>query len=138
MIDNAAGDGELASVQEAFDELFFQDGGAKIARYFLEDAELWWPGEPAIVGSEAIGAVMDAFAGSFEIIDLERHPSLIEVSGSLAVVMRTFRETRRVRETGIVERIHGRSVLVWRRSPASEWRCARLMTGRYGPDETVT
>jgi len=138
VIDQAARQAELVAVQGAFDELFFRDGGAELARYFLDDAEMWWPGEPPIVGSEAIGAALDEFAGVFEIIDLERHPDLIEASGSLGVVMRTFSETRRVRETGILERIHGRSALVWRRSTAGEWRCARLMTGRYAPDETMT
>ena len=138
MNDEAVHRAELVAVQGAFDELFFRDGGAEIARYFLDDAEIWWPGEPPIVGSEAIGTVMGEFAGAFEIIDLERHPDLIEVSGSLGVVLRTFRETRRVRKTGVVERIHGRSALVWRRSPEGEWRCTRLMTSRYAPDEALS
>lgn len=137
MIDDAARQAELVAVQRAFDALFFGNVGTEMARYFLDDAEMWWPGEPPIVGAGAIGTALDAFASAFEIIDLERHPDLTEAVGSLGVVMRTFSETRRVRATGIVERIHGRSALVWRRSPVGEWRCARLMTGRYAPDESL-
>lgn len=137
MGDEAARQAELVATLRAFDEVFSRDGGAELAQYFLDDAEVWWPGEAPIVGSEAIGEAMDEFARVFETIRYERHPDLIEVSGSLGVVMGRFTETRRVRETGVVESIHGRNALVWRRSPDGGWRCARLMTGRSAPDETL-
>lgn len=128
----------LEEALRAFDELFRDDAGAAIGAWFAPDANLLWPEEAAIIGPEAIGRAFGEFAESFETISYQPAYDFVEAVPPLGVVMGTFIETRRVRETGSVERVHGRVAYVWREDPAGRgWRIVRVMTSRYAPTEEL-
>jgi ketosteroid isomerase-like protein len=120
-----------------FDDLFRHDAGAAIADWFAADAQLLWPEEAPIIGPQAIGRAFADFAEAFETISFEPDHGLVEVVSPLAVTVGTFIETRRERATGVVERVHGRVVTVWRADPEHGWRIVRAMTSRYAATEIL-
>ncbi len=127
---------ELEAAQRAFDDLFRHDAGAALAGCFADDARLLWPEGPAIIGPEAIGQAFAEFAAAFETVSFVPSYDLVEVEGSLAVVVGSFIETRRSRDAHVIERVYGRVAYSWRLE-AGRWRCTRLMTSRYAPTEVV-
>lgn len=127
---------DLEAAQRSFDKLFRRDAGATLAQWFAEDAQLLFPEEAPITGPVAIGRAFAEFAMAFETISFEPVYDLVEVEGPLAVVMGTFIKIRRSREEPVVQRVHGRVVYTWRLDNGS-WRCTRLMTSRYAPNEVV-
>lgn len=132
--DRATFAGALATV----DDLFRHDAGTAMADWFAADAQLLWPEEEAIVGSDAIGRAFAAFAAAFETISFEPEYDYVQVVPPLAVAIGTFIETRRVRDSGGVERVHGRLAYAWRAEPERGWRIVRAMTSRYAPTELAS
>lgn len=128
---------DLEATQAAFDEAFRHDAGRSIGEWFTADGQLLWPEMAAIVGREAIGQAFADFAAAFETIAFEPTYDLVDVSPPVAVVMGTFVETRRSRDTSTLERVHGRVGFAWQLG-ADGWCCARLMTSRYAPTEVLT
>jgi ketosteroid isomerase-like protein len=129
--------GSLERAQRAFDELFRSDAGAELGTWFTADGALLWPEMPAIAGPEAIGQAFAEFAEDFATLSFEPRYDLVEVASPLGVVMGSFIETRRIRESGIVERVHGRAAYAWHLDAVAGWRIVRLMTSRYAPTEIV-
>jgi len=127
----------LVAAQGRFDDLFRHDAGRPIGACFAADGELLWPEQGPVVGPAEIGAAFAEFADVFATISYETNYDLVEVMPPLAVVMGTFIEVRRDRASGVTERVHGRAAYVWREDPSGDWRCLRLMTGRYAPTEVV-
>jgi len=119
----------------AVDDLFRHDAGKAMADWFAADAQLLWPEEAPIIGQEAIGQAFADFAEAFETISYAPEHDFVEVAPPLVVSIGSFIEVRRVRATGVVERVHGRIVYAWRAEPERGWRIVRAMTSRYAPTE---
>jgi ketosteroid isomerase-like protein len=133
-------DSERAAFERALatvDDLARHDAGAALGEWFAADAQLLWPEEAAIIGPLAIGQAFADFAEAFETVSFEPEYDLVEVVPPLAVAIGSFIEVRRVRATGVVERVHGRLVYAWRTDPEAGWRIVRAMTSRYAPTEVV-
>ena len=117
------------------DDLFRHDAGTAMGDWFAADAQLLWPEEAPIVGREAIGRAFADFAEVFQTISFVPEYDFIEVVPPLAVSIGSFIEARRVRASGVVERVHGRLAYAWRVEPEHRWRIVRAMTSRYAPTE---
>jgi uncharacterized protein (TIGR02246 family) len=122
----------LARLLIAYDAAFAADRADDVADLFAEDARLQWPEEEDIVGREAIRQAFTSFVDQFHTVSWEPSYQIAEVHGDQAFLLGRFVERREVRNTGELERVPGRLVLVCRREADGAWRITHALTSRYG------
>ena len=125
-------DAGLAAMLTAYDAAFAGDDADRVAGFFAVDGRLQWPEEEDIVGREAIRDAFREFVAVFHTIAWEPSYQVVEVTGERAFLLGRFVERREVKETGAVERVPGRLVLVCRRDAGGSWLITHAMTSRYG------
>lgn len=118
---------EIEAAQAMWELAFATGDGAKAAEMaFTEDARLLPPGEPMVVGREAIGQYWQA---GFDIgvrdlqlgltaVDLVGDDTMIE-TGTWAVTIPT--------EDGGTMQIGGKTLVVWKKGEDGTWRMAQDM-----------
>jgi ketosteroid isomerase-like protein len=123
----AQGKDARAAIKQA-DKEWLQAAAAKdvdrTVAFWTEDAVIQPPGQPAVVGKEAIRRyVSDAFKQpGFSILWLSGEPTLSS-AGDMAYTLGTNQITFQDAK-GAVVKVRGRGVVVWRRQRDGQWKSA--------------
>ena len=122
-VDVAAEKAALASADKAWSEAAVAKDLEKTLSYWTDDATVYPPGQPAVVGKEAIrGFVSAGFATPGFSIRWETRSWEVSASGDMAYGQgRNVATVTDPQGKTITE--HGRAVTVWRKEKDGRWRC---------------
>ena len=91
--------------------------------FWADDASVVPPGQPAVVGKEAIRRyVTEAFAIPGFSINWKTSDFSVSASGDVAYGMATNTTTFNDPQGKLITE-HGRGVTVWRKGPGGKWKC---------------
>lgn len=85
-----------------------------------DDVVFQVPGEPELVGKEAVGAWADGFFAAFE-ASWDKTETAIEQSGDLAISRYVYTARYRSREDGSELGEIGKGTCIYRRAPSGKW-----------------
>jgi len=95
----------------------------RIVSFWADDAKVYAPGTPLLVGKEAIRQfVQKSLATPGFSIHWETTEVVVSSDGSLAYATGTNRTTLNDAQGKQIE-IHGKGVTVWRKDPSGAWKC---------------
>lgn len=94
---------------------------ATILALMSEDVVFQVPGEPELVGKEAIAQWAEGFFAAFE-ASWDKSELALEQSGDLAVSRYVYTARSRSREDGPELGETGKGTCIYRRAPTGEWR----------------
>jgi ketosteroid isomerase-like protein len=123
----SAQSGAAASIQKADKEWLGAVAAKDLERtvsFWTDDAVIQPPGQPAVVGKDAIRQYVAGAFGlpGFSLSWVSEEP-VISKSGDMAYTLSTNQFTFRDSQGKVVTAL-GRGVVVWRRGADGRWRCA--------------
>lgn len=123
----AQGTAEIEAAQALWEEAFATGDGAKAAEMaFTEDARLLPPGEPMVVGREAIGQYWQA-GFDLGVRDLQLGLTAVDMVGDDTMIETGTWEVTIPTEDGGTMQVGGKTLVVWKKDADGAWRMAQDM-----------
>jgi uncharacterized protein (TIGR02246 family) len=111
-------------LRQDFNAAYNAGGAAAIANLVTEDTVWMPPGEPAVIGREAVKA---RYAAQFKgaVSQFELQPGEIQASCTWAFLRGTYTRTDTHRTGGQAKEYKGKYLMIMRKQPDGSWKIAR-------------